>query len=313
MSKVGHNNPRVRRGSIAGELLILVGILFLGLALSIPVGAALDAPPSDAVAAPQPTPDAVSNAPVRSLVPAPVSLTPTSTAVPELLPPAAGDATALPTATPLADPPPLAATLATPTPVPPLPGATHIAIPSVGIDTKIVDVGYQSVTIDGQTVRQLQVAAYAAGHDAQSANPGAGGNIVISGHDDWQGEVFKNLDQVQLGDQVVLTTPDATHRYVITEIIYRKDTGASLADRLAAGQYLAPMPEERVTLVTCWPYGVDTHRLIVVAKPLERPCPESRCANLERITRLDSNDFTVVHAIFTMRPQPCHGLEIQSQ
>jgi sortase A len=72
---------------------------------------------------------------------------------------------------------------------------------------------------------------------------------------------------VKLGDQVLLTTPAATHRYVITEIIYRKDVGVPLADRLAAGQYLAPMPEERVTLVTCWPYGVDTHRLIVVAKP----------------------------------------------
>jgi sortase A len=268
MSKFEQNNQKPRRGSILGELLILLGILFLGMALIIPVGAALDSPPSDAVAAPQPTPDAVSNAPVQVMTPSPVGSTPTSTPVPELLPSADGDATALPTATPMADPPPLAATLATPTPAQPLPGATHIAIPSVGIDTKIVDVGYQTLTIDGQTVRQLQVAAYAAGHDALSANPGAGGNIVISGHDDWQGEVFKNLYQVHLGDQLVLTTPDATHRYVITEIIYRKDTGASLADRLAAGQYLAPMPEERVTLVTCWPYGVDTHRLIVVAKPL---------------------------------------------
>jgi len=29
------------------------------------------------------------------------------------------------------------------------------------------------------------------------------------------------------------------------------------------------MPEERVTLVTCWPYGIDDHRIIVVAKPVD--------------------------------------------
>ena len=41
-----------------------------------------------------------------------------------------------------------------------------------------------------------------------------------------------------------------------------------LEERLATGQFMAPMGEERVTLVTCWPYGVDDHRLIVVAKPV---------------------------------------------
>jgi sortase (surface protein transpeptidase) len=34
---------------------------------------------------------------------------------------------------------------------------------------------------------------------------------------------------------------------------------------------MAPMPEERLTLITCWPYGVDDHRLIVVAKPVADP------------------------------------------
>ena len=114
---------------------------------------------------------------------------------------------------------------------------------------------------------QWQVADYAAGHAALSANPGEGGNIVIAGHDDWKGQVFKNLYQARLGDQVILATPTKTYHYTITEIHYRKEAGAPLTERLAAGQFLAPMPEERVTLVTCWPYGVDNYRLIVVAKP----------------------------------------------
>jgi len=252
MSKVEHKQPNKGGGFGLGELLILAGILLLGLAVMLSLGAG-DSGPSERAEVPASQPADVTS------VATPVVVAPSSVPSPV--------ATVTPSATSPAPAPVAALSQPVLTPKPTLPAATHIAIPSVGIDAKVVDVGYQIVTIEGQAVRQLQVADYAAGHDALSANPGAGGNIVISGHDDWKGEVFKNLHNVKPGDQVLLATPQATYRYVITEVIYRKDVGVSLADRLAAGQYLAPMPDERVTLVTCWPYGVDTHRLIVVAKP----------------------------------------------
>jgi sortase A len=265
MSKFEHDHPNDGGGTRLGELLILFGILFLGMAMVVLMGA------GDS----QQTGLTVRESSDRS---SGTSVAPPVVVAPPTLPVPVSNPTPMPTATaaprskaaPLAAAPAQAPVTARPqptaTPKPALPSATHIAIPSVGIDSNVVDVGYQIVTIEGQSVRQLQVADYAAGHDALSANPGAGGNIVLSGHDDWKGEVFKNLHNVKLGDQVLLTTPQATYHYVITEIVYRRDAGAPLADRLAAGQYLAPMPEERVTLVTCWPYGVDTHRLIVVAK-----------------------------------------------
>ncbi|MBX6342430.1 MAG: sortase, partial [Thermomicrobiaceae bacterium] len=156
----------------------------------------------------------------------------------------------------------------TPTPRPDLPHATHIAIPAVGIDTKVVEVGYDVVQIGGQKVIQWRVADYAAGHHSTSADPGEGGNIVISGHDDWRGQVFRTLERVKIGDVVILTTPAGERRYAVAEIHYRKEAGVPLAERIATGHFLDPMPEERVTLVTCWPYGVDDHRLIVVAKPI---------------------------------------------
>jgi sortase A len=264
MSKFEHNHPNQRGGRGPGELLILLGILFLGLALMVLMGAAGSTQDAGAMTE---APELTETTPVTA--PAPATQSPVPVASVTATPTATSTRTSAtaPVATSPAQAPVTAVPRPAPTPKPALPGATHITISSVGIDTNVVDVGYQIVTIDGQSVRQLQVADYAAGHDALSANPGEGGNIVISGHDDWKGEVFKNLHNVKLGDQVLLTTPAATHRYVITEIIYRKDVGVPLADRLAAGQYLAPMPEERVTLVTCWPYGVDTHRLIVVAKP----------------------------------------------
>ena len=30
-----------------------------------------------------------------------------------------------------------------------------------------------------------------------------------------------------------------------------------------------PTTDERITLITCWPYTSNTHRLIIVAKPIE--------------------------------------------
>ena len=37
-----------------------------------------------------------------------------------------------------------------------------------------------------------------------SANPGEAGNVVLSAHNDVYGELFRNLDKLQPGDQVIL-------------------------------------------------------------------------------------------------------------
>ena len=33
--------------------------------------------------------------------------------------------------------------------------------------------------------------------------------------------------------------------------------------------WIMPSEDERLTLVTCWPYTSNTHRLIIVARPVE--------------------------------------------
>lgn len=148
-----------------------------------------------------------------------------------------------------------------------MPPATHITIPSVGIDTDIVEVLPKTETIEGQIIESWQVADWAAGHHSGSADPGENGNIVLAGHDDVRGEVFRGLHDIAIGAEVLLTTADGVHRYVVEEIQVRLERGASLEERLATGQYIAPMPEERLTMITCWPYGIDDHRVIVIAKP----------------------------------------------
>lgn len=160
-------------------------------------------------------------------------------------------------------------------PAPPAPSVrpsapTHLWVPSAAIDTPIVTVGSRVATIEGQRVREWEVAEYAAGHHDTSARPGERGNIVLAGHSDWRGSVFGTLDQVALGDPILIQTEDGqVHRYRVTEIHYRKELGASLAERLATGAFIGPTEDERVTLVSCWPPLVDDHRLIVIAHPEE--------------------------------------------
>ena len=50
-----------------------------------------------------------------------------------------------------------------------------------------------------------------------------------------------------------------------------KDKGEPEAVRRANAKWIGPFNEERLTLVTCWPYNNNTHRLIVIAKPVEQP------------------------------------------
>jgi sortase A len=164
-------------------------------------------------------------------------------------------------ADPAPDPTPLA--------VSDMPLATHIAIAAVGIDTSIVEVTPEKTQFEGRAVFTWAVADWAAGHHITSADPGEGGNIILSGHDDVRGEVFRGLHDISLGDQVQLTSPAGVFTYVVAEIHVREYRDAAPEELIAAGNFLSPMPEERVTLVTCWPYGIDTHRIIVVAKPIE--------------------------------------------
>jgi sortase A len=144
----------------------------------------------------------------------------------------------------------------------------HLTIPSIGLDQPIVEVSAQVQTVDGQQVLVWAVADYAVGHNDTSADPGQGGNIVLTGHDDWHGEVFRDLHTIQQGAEITVTTEDGiAHRYVVDDILYRQEVGVPLSERLKTGELIGPTADERLTLVTCWPYGVDDHRLIVIARP----------------------------------------------
>jgi len=162
--------------------------------------------------------------------------------------------TPTPTFTPtLAGPPPASA--------PP----DRIVIPAIGLDAPVVPVGW-TVT-DGGAV--WEAADYAAGWHQGSAYPGHVGNTVLSGHHNIKGKVFRYLIDLEPDDEVFLYVGDTAYHYVVTEKHLFEEKGKSEAVRRANAQWIAPTDDERLTLVTCWPYTSNTHRLIVVAKRLE--------------------------------------------
>jgi sortase A len=177
-------------------------------------------------------------------VPAPVA-TPT--------PMAAGDTTAT-------DAPP-------PTPKPKMPKPSHLTIPAINVDSSVIEVGVSPVEIDGQQAYIWDVAPYAVGHNFSSADPGEGENVVLTGHDDWQGEVFKNLYKLKKGDEVDVQAGDRQIKYHVDDILLLPEVGQPLEKRIENAKFIGTTGDERLTLVTCWPYGVDDHRVIVIARP----------------------------------------------
>jgi LPXTG-site transpeptidase (sortase) family protein len=55
---------------------------------------------------------------------------------------------------------------------------------------------------------------------------------------------------------------------VVTEKHILKEKGEPPEVRRQNAKWIEPSDDERLTMITCWPYTNNTHRLIVVAKPV---------------------------------------------
>jgi sortase A len=165
----------------------------------------------------------------------------------------------------------------TPTPIPAGYPPTRIVILSIEVDAPVQITGWEAVDIDG-TVQSVWAVleAHLAGWHEGSAPLGLAGNTVINGHNWPEDAVFRNLYQVEPGDRVVLYSDELVFSYEVTEALRLLEAGQPLEVRQANARYIQPTGDERVTLVTCHPYGGLTYRLVVVAKPTEFVQPEAR-------------------------------------
>ena len=147
---------------------------------------------------------------------------------------------------------------------------SRVIIPSISVDSKVVEVGWELKEQGKQQVAVWQVAEYAVGQHRGSANPGEGGNIVLAGHVGGYGKVFKDLFYVKPGDQITIFSRGQQYLYTVQESLLLTEEGVSAEQHAANAQLIAPTDREVITLVTCWPAtGPDkfSQRVVVRAVP----------------------------------------------
>ena len=163
----------------------------------------------------------------------------------------------------------------TPLPVAPVPISlppaqsppVRLVAEAINLDTPVIENGWHVETIGGQEVSVWDVVEYAAGWHKNSALPGQQGNVVLSGHHNIAGEVFRNLVDLEPGDSVTLYADDRPYRYVVEDKFILKDKGEPEEIRRANARWIGPFNDQRLTMVTCWPYSNNSHRVVVIAKP----------------------------------------------
>ena len=139
-------------------------------------------------------------------------------------------------------------------PVNPVPLLTPTLGPQAAIRIVIDKIRVDAPVVEGDDWESLKKGV---GHHTGSTNPGQRGNMVVSAHNDVFGEIFRDLDKLEPGDEVLVFTLERSHRYVVKETRIVEPTEIGV---------LAPSQEPILTLITCYPYMVDTHRVVVVAE-----------------------------------------------
>ena len=153
--------------------------------------------------------------------------------------------------------------------------------------TAKIDTAYNKmmyITIPTLQIKQLRLYPNISGNDKNTYErvlrqgvahlkhtplPGDGGNSIIYGHSglprilgkypDWLS--FSKLEKIKLGDPISIQRDNSMLRY---RVISKK---IITVDKLA--EFVKPTKREQITLITCWPLGIGSRRLVVIAQRYE--------------------------------------------
>ena len=123
--------------------------------------------------------------------------------------------------------------------------AVRIQVPALNIDAPVVQ---------GDGWEQLKKGV---GQYIGSSAPGRDGNLVLSAHNDVYGEIFRYLDRLVPGDQIIVYTQQRQFVYVVDRTVLVEPT---------AVEVMAPTSAPTVTLISCYPYLVNDQRIVVFAR-----------------------------------------------
>ena len=122
----------------------------------------------------------------------------------------------------------------------------YLEIPKIGVELPIFHGTSDEVLYEG------------AGHMVGTSLPvgGAGTHAVLTGHTGLTDrKLFTDLTKLEIGDQFVITVLDEKLAYQVDDIAVIEPTDT--------GWFSIDPDGDQVTLFTCTPYGINSHRLLV--------------------------------------------------
>lgn len=101
------------------------------------------------------------------------------------------------------------------------------------------------------------------GHFEGTALPGEIGNFSVAGHRAYTtNKFFSNLDELEIGDEVKVSVQDKTYTYKVNHIEVVDPEQVEVVENINK-------EAKEITLVTCTPKYVGSHRLIVKGEYIE--------------------------------------------
>jgi sortase A len=160
-----------------------------------------------------------------------------------------------------------------------------LEIPRIGVD---------KVIVEGTSTTDLRQGP---GHYVGTPLPGQTGNAAIAGHRTTYGAPFYNLNELSVGDPVVVTTTQGVFTYKVTRstVVPCGDSNCNDPADLAV---IAPSTTPELTLTTCNPRFSSSSRLVVqatlasaVVTPAASTTPTTEPTGPRPSARIDAADL----------------------
>src|SRR5712691_3005731 len=123
--------------------------------------------------------------------------------------------------------------------------ARRLVIPTLGLDSKVIQLGTK---LDRHGVLAWETAPFAVGQ-----------HKVLSGHisSPNEGAIFHHLPDLKVGEGLIVATEERQYLYRVVDVKTVTPDKVSVLDQT---------PDPTVTLITCVPDGIYSHRLVVTAR-----------------------------------------------
>jgi len=112
--------------------------------------------------------------------------------------------------------------------------------------------------------------------------------------------------RLDIGDVIIIYSGSQEFRYQVAAKMLLPERYRPLSTRMENARWIAPSTDERITLITCWPADSNTHRVVVVAFPIDNPNISSAQDQMPQSTAITIcyNNTTMTINVFDLSLYP---------